>query len=218
MEINCEFKLPIPFSAIISGKSMVGKSYLVAKMVEEHVFNGEFSGVILVRDRGEFQDSYETIRKKYKNMLDFENFADFETYFLENVEKLRGYLILIDDLDEEAYNSQIVAKICKYYTHHFQISMFLLTQTLFFKAKHHSEISRNVSFYIIFPNFRDQAGLQTLGYQIGRPKFLTDCFRIMSSMKIRPYLVINFKPFCDERLRFTTGYLEEEQKMLFMPI
>jgi len=216
--INCDFKISVPFTAIVSGKSMAGKSWLIARMIDEHVFSGQFSDVILVRERGEFQDGYEKIKKKYKKMLDFESFAEFETFFVKNVENLRGFLILIDDLDDACYNSPLIAKICKYYCHHYKISLFILTQTLFMKAKHHSEISRNVSYYIVFPNFRDQVGLQTLGYQIGMSKFLTTCFKKMANLRIRPYLVINFKPVCDERLRFTTGYLSDEDKMVFMPI
>lgn len=204
--VTCSFKLPVNTCITITGKSTSGKSRLTKELISQNLFEESFSGIIVVREGS---------TENYGNPTKiFENFSDFENFFTKNIDKLEKFLIILDDVDLYAYNSLTISKLSKVYCHHKNITLIIISQTIFVKAKYSVEINRNIGVQILFENYRDTIGINILSSQIGRPHFLQQCFDLLGDSSYK-YIVLNFKPHCSKLLRVTSGYLLNESKIVF---
>lgn len=136
---------------------------------------------------------------------------------IENIENV-PMLIVLDDLMNEVYNSQISELFTKG-SHHRNISVVLVTQNLFHQGKHSRDISLNSKYLVVFKNPRDQLQFQYLAKQI-YPENSKDLLRVYKEITSIPhnYLLIDLTQNINESLRFRSNIFEKNHCEVFCEI
>jgi hypothetical protein len=119
-------------------------------------------------------------------------------------------LIVIDDLMHET--DKRIAKLFTRGSHHKNLSIILVLQNLFQQGKDLRTISLNAHYVVLFKNPRDASVVDHFARQVvpGRTRFLHDAYEDATS-KPYGYLFFDFKPNGDERVRFRTNVMPEEE-------
>ena len=131
-----------PSSFIVAGPSGVGKTFWFLQFVDSlKDFCSEIEHVIY------HYEVWQKLFNQYANKIDFKQ-------GIPNVEELKEYqnaFVILDDL--MFANAEFLAKIYSVYSHHFQFSVLMTVQNLFYKGLR--EISLNSQMIVLFKNCRD---------------------------------------------------------------
>ena len=79
--------------------------------------------------------------------------------------KLKGGILVLDDLMREGSDHNRVLDLFTRESHHRGINVVFMTQDMFPKGKHAKTISRNAHYIVAFMNPRDQLGVRILTQQ-----------------------------------------------------
>lgn len=174
-----------PSTTLVVGVSQSGKTCLVRKMIRENI--------------------YEKTIKKVKWI-----YLYAAPWFLEepNIEFVQGMpetfddcdLIVIDDMMHHLNDR--VADLFTATSHHRNLSVILILQNLFPKAKVARDISLNAHYIIVFKNARDMNQVNCLARQLypNNSRFLMDAY-IKATAKPYNYLLIDCHPSTPEEYR-----------------
>jgi len=150
-----------PFSYLIVGPTNAGKSVLLEKILinKEKIMDKKFDRIVFC---------YKAYQKSYEVLKDLNTPIKFIDG-LPNVSEFNSdenNLLILDDLMNECAESEEISKFFRVYSHHMNISIFILNQNIFPKGKCQRDISLNVSYMIVFNNPRDRQQIRTLGQQM----------------------------------------------------
>lgn len=183
-----------PFSMIIGGPSMSGKSTFLKKLLSRRreMFENDFKKIIWCYAENSAKPDINGItfcRGLPKNL---ENEDNEET------------LLILDDLMSDAYNSMISELFVKG-SHHRNTSIILVTQNLFHKSSYSRNISLNAKYLVLFRNPRDKQQFSFLARQI-YPENSKELLRVYNEVMQEPhaYLIIDLTQGCNELLRIRT--------------
>ena len=130
----------------------------------------------------------------------------------ESIEKISNdthNLIIIDDLQTSALNSEFFANLCSRESLHKNISIFLILQNLFHQGKYSHDISLNTHYFILFKNIRDYNQIKYLANQMGIGKKLTDAY-LDATAEPFSYLLIDLSPLSDCSYMLRSNILPDE--------
>ena len=130
----------------------------------------------------------------------------------ESIEKISNNLhnlIIIDDLQTSALNSEFIANLFSRESHHRNISVFLILQNLFHQGKYSCDISLNSHYFILFKNIRDYNQIKYLGNQMGIGKKLTEAY-LDATAEPFSYLLIDLSPLSDSSYMLRSNILPDE--------
>ena len=119
--------------------------------------------VILIYDT--WQASYEDMIKHKLVDLTLHGLPD-EEYLKEIFDRYKndgGCLLIIDDQMQNL--DQKIVNIFTIYSHHFNVTCVLLTQSLFLSSKDYRTISLNAHYIILMKNTRDSSSVTQLAKQ-----------------------------------------------------
>lgn len=200
------------FTYIIAGPSKSGKTVHVCKFLENQdilLKGGQRKNVIYCYK--EYSDRLENLKKKgfiskFHSGLPSEDFIRKETSpFTEQ----GGSLIVIDDFGLEL-NSDINL-LFTVLSHHLNISVILILQTLFSNNPVYRQISLNSQYLSIFKNERDKSVITNFAkqYAPGEGTFIKQAY---SSATTEPhgYLFFDFTQKCPEHLRIRSHIIPGE--------
>lgn len=182
-----------PFTAIVAGPSGCGKSNFVTQFIKNNqVCNQNFSEIIWCYDQ--MQPLY--------NLSDVSYYHGIPDLSMFNGSVAR--LIIIDDLMRES-DGRVVDLFTKG-SHHMNLSIFYITQNLFYQGKGQRDISLNSSYIIYFKNPRDKTQIRYLARQVSpdNPKFVEDAYKD-ATQNAYGYLMIDLKQDTDDAFRFKTN-------------
>jgi hypothetical protein len=195
-----------PFTGIIAGPTGSGKSVFVFKFIRD-IKNLMFPPPErIIYCYGEYQDV----------------FADFpEVEFTEGLPRMTDFdgsqriLLIIDDLMHEAGDE--VTKIFTKGSHHRNISVFFLTQNLFFKSKGSRTMSLNAQYIVVFKSVRGSGQVSNLAGQIfpGHSKYMMEAY-LDSTSKPFGYLLIDLKPQTPDELRLRSNIFSNETNFAYV--
>jgi len=140
------------------------------------------------------------VLKKKKKILYNEGVpADFENAHG------RSCLIILDDLLNDAYSKEV----CDLFTkdsHHRNISVILITQSLFHQGSYPRNISLNAKYLVLLKNVRDKNQSMFLAYQV-YPENRTSLYKpyLKSTQRYYRYLILDLSQDTNDRLRFRTN-------------
>lgn len=205
-----EFKFSHPFTAIIAGATMSGKTEFTKKLIENvnkmiHPFPQK-----IIFSYAEYQPSYDSLTNEknvsFLNNLDFESDPEVRT------------LIIIDDQMDTTMKSNSIQNLFIKGVHHRNVSVILLNQNLFPQGKHGRDIRLNCHYYIVMKSPTLTSQVAYLNRQIfpNNPTFLMDAYK---KATVEPYshLFINLHPLCNDKLRVRSGILPSESEFIFIP-
>lgn len=204
-----------PFTLIISAPSTSGKSTLAFNIVKDSdklVSNTDCKGFdrVLIIYRS-FQSLYDKIKRELKIPV-----LLFEKHITDDIENhiegaQRPLLIYDDGISKE--NALFVQDLFTRISHHLNISVMLLNQTIYDPNCPTLRIChKNSRGLIIFRCIRDQSSLRTLLYQMysNRKQAQTILQSIQKELE-KPfnYVHFDFHPLCPENQRIKTNLLCE---------
>lgn len=209
--------LPLNFKMLVSGSSSTGKSTFVSNILANDNGLMEFSFEKVVYLQGVETLASKALQSKYgKNMIAFKGIPK-EDVLLPLCKNEERTVLIIEDLDELAYESSLVSKIFKAYSHHLGFSVIMSTQNMFCAGKERLTLVRNATHLVLFPNYLDLTVVRLVAQRVHpeNPKALV---RLFDSLVSRPYGYLSVWGNCQKELRFrakiTDGPLQEVYTLL----
>ena len=104
-------------------------------------------------------------------------------------------LLILDDLADDASNSQEVSNLFTKFSHHRNISVILLTQNIFAKGKYFRTLSLNSQYFFLTRNVRDPTQIQTLARQIfpSNSEFMMSAYNHATTSEPYGHLLIDLR-------------------------
>ena len=200
-----------PFTCILSGPTMCGKTFLLKEILKYKLvlINPPPQRIIICYKA--WQNFYDDFKRLVPNIEFFEGIFDIDKLNQNNIN-----LIIFDDLMTECLTSTSVMNLFTVGSHHKNTSVFFISQNLFSKGKFARDISLNANYLIIFLNPRDQLQFQVLARQMfpNNMKFLIEGFEDATS-KPHGYLFLDLKQFTEFKNRIQTGILPNQLRVIY---
>lgn len=144
----------------------------------------------------------------------FEGIPDFQQY-----KDGKPRLIIIDDQIQDCGN-EVVALFTRG-SHHFNISVIVLTQNIFFANPGFRTMSLNAHYLVLFKSPRAMDQVSCLARQISpnNTKFFQESFAD-STKEPHSYLVLDMTQACDDSLRFRSKIFSDDNNCttVYIPI
>ena len=198
-------KIMCPSRMVVSGLSMSGKSTFALNLVKyrNKVYNETFDRILYALPESSLH-LHKIFLTQLKECCPFveiiEGLPDIDGLFL-TADRTHKLLIL-DDMMTKAFGSSDVLHLMTTTSHHSNISVVLICQSMFLPSKNRLTLVRNCSEKVIFHDKVDQMQLSILSRQIfpSKPNFLRKCFdfiyEICEKTELK-YLLIDASPLSD---------------------
>ncbi len=184
--VNQNFaKIVCPSRLLIAGPTMCGKSTFALQLIKyrEKVYSAKFERIVYALPESAIhlhQPFIEKLKDACPYVEIFEGIPNVEELYL-TTDKSSHKLVVFDDLMLKVFSSNNMLDLITNFSHHCNISVVIISQSLFLPAKHRLTLMRNCSEKVIFHNKVDQNQLQILSRHMfpSKPYFLKDCFDIL---------------------------------------
>ena len=200
VESSCDIRLKWPYRLLISGSSGLGKTTLVVRMLKNWTHCMDRKPKFIHIFFHHMQDCYNGIEKSADCPVIFHTEPPSENFQCE-----KGSLILFDDLQGDKKTTEVIKDFFIRRSHHDDLAVCYICQTLFHKHPAHRVISLNTNYFVIFNSPRDRSELSHLSKQIypGANNFLSSAAAIIvREGGVRgTYLVIDLSPDTHENFR-----------------
>ncbi len=193
-------KIVCPSRLVISGPTMSGKSTFALKLIQNRaeVYNAQFERIVYALPQTSIhlhQDFIEKLKSAFPAIEICEGLPDVEELYL-TADKNTHKLLILDDLMTKVFSSAKMLELITSTSHHCNISVVIICQSLFLPAKHRLTLIRNCSEKVLFHDKVDQNQLQILSRHIfpSKPNFLKECFNILFDITLKDelrYLLID---------------------------
>ncbi len=183
VDVSTDFiKIHCPSRMVIAGPSLIGKSQFALKLVQfrNDVYNQKFERILYALPEGTLH-LHNRFIDKLREVCDFieivEGLPDIDNLGLAS-ERISHKLLIMDDLMAQAFNSAHILELVTSTSHHSNISVVIICQSIFLPAKHRLTLIRNCSEKVIFHNKVDYNQLTVLSRHMapGKPNLLKECF------------------------------------------
>jgi hypothetical protein len=126
-------------------------------------------------------------------------------------------LLILDDLMSECEKDKEIQNLFTVYSHHKNITVFIITQNLFSRGPCARTISLNAQYLIVFNNPRDAGQIRRLGIQMfpSKTKFLALAYQDAIEMNNYGYLFIDNTQGTPTKYRISTNILPENTRVFY---
>ncbi len=196
-------KIICPSRMVISGPTLSGKSTFALKLLKHRkdIYSNSFSRIVYALPENMFhlhQKFIETLREICSFIEIVEGLPDLLQLNL-GLDKNSHKLIIFDDMMTQVFESKQILELITTTSHHSNISVITICQTLFFPSKHRVTFMRNCSEKVIFHDKVDQNQLSILSRHLlpNKPNFLQECFDFIyeiTQKKDLKYLLLDANP------------------------
>ena len=199
-----------PFSLLIVGKSGVGKTELVKRLLchIDQVVSPPPQRIIYCYSI--WQPAYEEM-KNYITNIEFVKGIPEHLEEDDFINPLITNLILFDDVISDALEDKRLGDLFTKGSHHRNLSVILISQNLFHKGKEARTISLNAHYMILFNNPRDVTQIQTLARQM-QPGKTHQFLRKYKEIVSKPYASL----FIDLKTTTPDGERLSDTEQLFV--
>ena len=221
---------PAPFSAILCGASMTGKSTFLLKLLKAwpNIYpNDPIRKIVLIHKFGN-QPVYSEMQQLFGEKLLMTSDFNEDTFEEEKVGNPKdGMLIcILDDVLHEVSSNPLLTHLVIGGVHHLNICTFIVGHNLY--ASRHVNwmtVARNVTCLILFQMPRDMTVFSTLNRQLypgSRGKnYVAEAFKMASKDQMKyndnkfTYLIVDCSVDCPNKYRLRTG-IGDEHKFCYM--
>jgi hypothetical protein len=209
--IEHPFKFEHPFTAMVIGPSMSGKTQFIKKVLYYKDFIISVKPSVIIYCYKEWQPSYDLMNNNDSSII-----FNKGIYDMSKLKATNNNLVILDDLMNEVVENEDMSLLFTVGAHHSNISVFFLTQNIFFPGKFAKTMKVNSRYKIIFRNPQDRLQMQIFARQIYASdwKFLIDAFEDATKKKFNP-LILNFTQECEERNRVQSGIFLDEKRIIY---
>lgn len=119
-----------------------------------------------------------------------------------------GCMAIFDDLQGQV--NECVKNIYTIYSHHYNVSVFLLVQSLFLDNKIYRTCSMNSQYIILMKNRRDAASVSHLARQVSpyHTRFVTECY-LAATKTPYSYLIFDMRQDTDDLVRIRSNIFSD---------
>ena len=196
--------MPIKFLAskntIVFGQTGVGKTHFILEVIRQKLIE-PFPNVIYYMYNIE-QDFMKTWNESEDQEICFIKGLDFEKVISS---KENPAMVIIDDLVLSTNKS--AAETFIYGSHHMSISLFFLTQNLFYNCEFFRTMSKNSHYLMIFKNQRNFSQVMTIARQAGLTKRVKNAYKRACRLE-RGFIVLSYAPELPEEITVVTDWWE----------
>lgn len=202
--------LPDDFRMIVSGSSATGKSTFVHHLLanENGLMEREFERIIYLQ--GVETECAKDLQEEFgHNMIVFNGIPP-EEVLLPLCRTKHKTVLIVEDLDQKACSSPVIAKFFTAYAHHHKTSVILSTQNMFCPGKERLTLVRNATHLVLFPNFLDLSVIRMLAHKL-HPEDPKHMVRLFEKVTSEPFGYLSVWGNCDPRLKFRSKICEKIQ-------
>lgn len=200
-----------PFTCILSGPTQSGKTYLLYRILLnlEKVMAQSIDQIIYCYSL--WQPLYNCIKKNKPEIQFFKGI-----FPINQLDQNKKKLIILDDLMAETIDNKEILNLYTRDSHHKNLSVFLINQNFFSKAKYTRSISLNSHYIILFKNPRDQTQIYTIARQMypNKSSFIIEAFKDATSTP-HGYLFLDLKQDTETRNRVQTGIIPGDLRIIY---
>ena len=210
-------KFESPATMLISGMTGSGKTVALYQLLRHADGMFQIPPKRIIYHYGKWQHLYDEMKANIPSIEFHEGLPTRE--FLETFDENGNHSILIlDDLLQVASKDSNIVDLFCVYSHHANITVIFITQSIFPNAKQFRTISLNSQFILLFRNYRDELQVRTLGRQIfpGKVNYFIDAYEKAVSQKYN-YLVIDLSPHSNPEYRLRCKILPGEATVIYKP-
>ena len=218
-----KYKHKSPFTCVVAGATMSGKSSFIAKYLENKNFLCEDAPNYVVLFYKEWQPIYTKLQSNNLVQEFHQNLPDTQTFLnIMNPRKhTGGTFCILDDIANEIHSKDVVSveDIFTIHSHHLNICTFLVLHNFFHKNVRN--ITLNTLHIVLTNSPRDKTVLSYLARQCfpGTGKFLEQAYSNAVATNNYGYLIISLEPFRSDELRVATNiFLEDYPLKYYIPI
>lgn len=196
-----DVRLRSPFTAMVSGPSGCGKTEMMMNLIKRAREVSRVPPVEIIYCYGVWQPLF--VKLKEMGVTLHEGAILDVRSEIPSDGKHRW--MIVDDLMHEVGGKSEMNNIFTKYSHHMNLSIFFITQTLFEKSNR--TVSLNSHYFFLFKNPRNGTGISVLASQAfpGRVPYVREAFQ-RCTLKPFSYMLIDLKPDTDERFRLIGNY------------
>lgn len=194
-----------PFTMIVAGPTGCGKTEWIKRLItnKNNIIYPIPNDIFYFY--GEYQSIFNQIQGvKFIHGLNFDE--------IENLDSNKPKLFIIDDLMDDAANSNSVSHLFTKGSHHRNISVILIVQNFFARGKVMRNLSLNTHYLVLFKNPRDKMISMNIARQM-YPSKIKRFYEIFNEATKDPYsyLFIDLKSNTPEEIRLLSNVLGEKK-------
>lgn len=200
-----------PSTTLVTGPSQSGKTTFIAKLIQngEKLFKDNRCMQNIIFFYNQWQTLYEDLQSRGVKFYNYLPTKEDIVGMCESFKSMGGSLVIIDDFMADI--SDDIGHMFTVMSHHYNVTIFLLTQNLFPKNKHFRNISINATYIVIFKNPRDssQISLFARQYKPGKSHFLLNVYR-EATKKPYSYIFFDHHQKTPDALRIRSNIMNED--------
>lgn len=202
-----------PANICLYGATQSGKTSFVLRLLQHRDVMFTKNPRRVLYAYGAWQSAYDTLAKS-DNVTMHEGVPTRATIDEFSFDKAPTLLIL-DDLLADIVNNKEVQHYVTVMSHHNNMSIIMLMQSIFPKGQYARTISLNCHYMVLFNNKRDGNQIKVLGNQLmpGRLNYFMDSYRKATS-KEWGYLLIDIHPSSDATYQLRTRLFPDDQPLI----
>ena len=207
-----DFSFEAPFTMIISGGSMSGKTEFTLKLLMHAAQMIKPKPDVIFYCYGKYQKRFQDVKK-----VDFINGFDEKLITRENLAG-RNCLLVLDDL-MDSMNSNTLSALFTKYAHHRRISTIFLVQNLYYKGiKSMRDIAQSTQYNVLMKQPRDRTAIMTLGRQMypSKSKIFIESYDDATKLPFS-YLLVDSKPLTSDNVRLCSKIFPGERTICYVP-
>jgi hypothetical protein len=202
-----------PANICLYGATQSGKTSFVLRLLEhrDDMFTTKPERILYCY--GSWQSAYEDL-SKYKGVTMHEGVPSRSTVEEFTYDKLPTVMVL-DDLLGDIVNSKEVQHYVTVMSHHNNMNIIMLLQSIFPKGTYARTISLNCHYMVLFSNKRDGNQVKVLGSQLmpAHVKYFVDSYR-KATAKRWGYLLIDIHPHSDPVYELRTRIFPDDDPLI----
>ena len=205
------FKFRHPFSAMFSGPTSSGKTYLVRNILKSFklLTSIDDNKLKVLWAYGQWQSLY-SINISDNVLVNYVSGLPSE----DEIKEINPHIIVIDDLMNELGDNKKFADLFTKGSHHMGISVMFITQNLFHQGRQMRTIGLNCHYLILMKSARGKAQLRHFAGDAfpGKTKFLLEAYDEATKEDPYTYIKVDFTQQTLEKYRITSCITPEEVK------
>lgn len=196
------WKFKHPMTARFVGPTSCGKTTFLSRVIQQKLIDPWPSKILYLYGSAWQSPVFDTLKSEHGVVFQ----KGFDEGVIESHAGHSSLLIVCDDLVLEMKDSESAANLFMRGSHHLNMSVILIEQTLFPKGKSSVSLKQNTAYTVIFKSPTDALGVATLSRQMfpqRNGRFMTDSFHDCTQNPFS-YIIIDSKQETPDELRLLT--------------
>lgn len=206
-----------PFTARFVGPTACGKTTFLKQVIEQRLIHPWPNKIFYFYGSSWQSGTFDYLEKIH----DVHFIKGFDESIVSDNNSQQSTLVICDDLIMELRNSEAAANLFMRGSHHLNMSVIFIEQSLFPKGKQSVSMKQNTHYIVIFKSPADALGVATLARQMfpqQRGRYMIDSFHDCTKEPFS-YLIVDSKQSTPDEIRLITNVTDEKNHpLVYIPM